>query len=130
MASTSQDLIYLASPYSHKDKSVQEGRFDSVCEATARLMCSGQHVFSPIAHGHSVARFGLPGEFDYWKAYCVNTLLRCDALIVLMLSGWSESVGVQYEIDLAKEHNIPVRFINLAENIEWEYVDPTKHKQH
>ncbi len=37
-------------------------------------------------------------------------LERCDQLVVLMLDGWRESVGVQAEILIASELGIPTRY--------------------
>ena len=62
-------VIYLASPYTHSDASVRESRFDAACKATAELVRSGQVVFSPIAHGHPLVRFGLPIDWDYWARF-------------------------------------------------------------
>ena len=71
-------VIYLASPYTHSDASVRESRFDAACQATAELVRSGQVVFSPIAHGHPLVRFGLPIEWEYWARFDREYLRRCD----------------------------------------------------
>ncbi len=52
-------MIYLASPYSHPDAVVREYRFRAACQAAASVMRSGQHVFSPIAHSHAIAEYGV-----------------------------------------------------------------------
>ena len=104
-------LIYLASPYSHHDKQIQEWRFQAACQQAALMMQSGKLVFSPIAHTHPIAAFGLPGDWAFWQAYDRAMLERCDELAVLQLDGWEESIGVQAEIAIAKELNLPVRFI-------------------
>lgn len=121
------NLIYLASPYTHKNKITEENRFNKACDVAARMMRYGMHVFSPIAHGHSVAKYGLPTEFDYWQAYCENTLLRCDMLMVLMIEGWSQSIGVTHEVALAKENGIPVYMWNPENHEWWEYGNATQH---
>ena len=104
-------LIYLASPYSHQDKQIQERRFQAVCQQAALMMRAGNLVFSPIAHTHPIAAFGLPGDWAFWQRYDRAMLERCDELAVLQLDGWEKSVGVQAEIAIAKELNLPVRFI-------------------
>lgn len=102
------ELIYLASPYSHKDASVRQHRFEAVCLATGKLMCAGNHVFSPIAHSHPIAlATDLPTDFSFWDAYCRVMLSRCTKLVVIKLPGWQESVGVQAEIRMAREMGIP-----------------------
>lgn len=43
-------------------------------------------------------------------------MAACDELVVLLLPGWRESEGVQAEIDLALELDLPIR-----------YLEPTTH---
>lgn len=105
-------MIYLASPYTHSDPSVREARFDAACLATAELVRSGHVVFSPIVHGHPLVRFGLPVEWEYWERFDREHLRRCDQMVVLMLDGWRESRGVQAEIDLAIEMDLPIRYLS------------------
>ena len=104
-------LTYLASPYSHPDKAIQEQRFHAVCQHAAAMMCSGELVFSPIAHTHPIVAYDLPGDWAFWRRYDLAMLERCDELVVLHLDGWEESIGVQAEIAIAKELNLQVRFI-------------------
>jgi len=104
-------MIYLCSPYSHPDPSVREARFDAACLATVELMRAGHVVFSPIVHGHPLVRFNLPIEWKYWERIDREHLRRCDEVVVLMLDGWRESRGVQAEIDLAIEMDLPIRYL-------------------
>jgi hypothetical protein len=74
-------------------------------------MCQGYHVFSPISHGHPISTAGkLPGDWKYWESNCRKMLKICDKLIVLTLDGWENSTGVQNEVRIAKEMNIPVSY--------------------
>ena len=104
-------MIYLASPYSHPDPSVREIRFREACRAAATLIRLGQAVFSPIAHGHPIAAFGLPTDWRFWEPFDRRQLQRCDEVVVLMLDGWRESVGVQAEIRIAGECGKPLRYL-------------------
>jgi len=104
-------LIYLANPYTGT-KEEMEGRFESACEYAARLMRDGHYVFSPIAHSHPPAQYGLPKDYAYWKGYCELMIPKCDKMIVLMLKGWSDSVGVTAEIELAQSLNMPIEYIS------------------
>ena len=104
-------MIYLASPYTHPDPSVREARFDAACLATAELVRAGHVVFSPIVHGHPLVRFDLPIEWDYWERIDRVHLQHCDEMVVLMLDGWRESRGVQAEIGLAIEMDLPIRYL-------------------
>ena len=96
-------MIYLASPYSHPDPNLREQRFEGACYAAAELLREGYHVFSPIAHTHLIAKFGLPTNWSFWERYCREQIVRCDEIVVLKLDGWESSVGVQAEIQIAKE---------------------------
>jgi hypothetical protein len=107
------ELTYLATPYSHPDAAVRQARFDAVNGVAARMMAEGQHVFSPISHGHSIALAGdLPTGWEYWATMDRRHLGICTRLVVLRLDGWRESVGVQHEIEIAEAMGIPVEFID------------------
>jgi nucleoside 2-deoxyribosyltransferase len=108
-----QNLIYLASPYSHPDPAVREERFRQACIATVKLMQLGLAVFSPISHSHPLTEHGLPGDWSFWQRCDRAFLERCDEVVVLMLDGWEASLGVAEEIRLAEEWGKPVRFVSL-----------------
>lgn len=104
-------LIYLASPYSHKNNHIQHLRYEQVCYYAAELTRQGLLVFSPIAHSHGIAKYGLPTDWQFWQQYDEAMISRCDSLTVLMLDGWKESKGVQAEIEIAKRLGIPVEYM-------------------
>ena len=103
---------YLASPYSHPNPAVREARFQAACRATAELMRAGRVVLSPIVLTHPLTAFGLSTDWSFWERYDREFLQRCDEVVVLMLEGWTQSVGVQAEIRLATELAKPVSFLN------------------
>lgn len=97
-------IIYLASPCSHPDADVREERFQAVCREAAKIMESGQMVFSPMAHGHPIALYGdLPSDWEYWAKYDRKLIEFCSELWVLMIDGWKESKGVINEIKIAMD---------------------------
>jgi nucleoside 2-deoxyribosyltransferase len=104
-------MIYLASPYSHPDSAVREQRFRMACLATSRLIAAGHVVFSPIVHGHPLVHYGLSTAWSFWERCDREHLKRCDEVVVLMLDGWRESVGVAAEIRIAEELGKPVRYL-------------------
>ncbi len=108
-------MIYLASPYTHSDVHVRDWRFREACRAAATLLRAGITVFSPIAHSHPIAQFGMPTNWEFWSQVDREYLARCDALAVLTLPGWRESVGVQAEIGFARELGLPVVFVTPSE---------------
>jgi len=104
-------IIYLASPYSHPDPAVRELRFRAACQAAVALLHAGRVVFSPIAHSHPLVEHGLPTSWNFWQRFDCELLTRCDEVMVLMLDGWEESVGVQAEIRIARELGKLVRYL-------------------
>lgn len=104
-------MIYLASPYSHPDAYVRELRFQAACRVVARLMLAGRAAFSPIVHSHPLVRHGLPTAWDFWERIDREHLERCDEVLVLMLDGWLDSVGVAAEIRIAAEFGKPVGYL-------------------
>ena len=109
------ELVYLASPYSHPNPNVREMRFIAACHAAADLMRQGYRVFSPIAHGHSIAvRSPLPETWDFWREQDFAVLRHCDRLFVLTLSNWIRSVGVRAEIEIMRELGKPVEYVRLV----------------
>jgi hypothetical protein len=115
------ELIYLASPYSHPDPAMRELRYKQACEVAALLMRDGHLVYSPIAHSHPLTAYGLPANWDYWRRLDEEMIRRCDALAVLRLPGWEQSVGVQAELALARELGLKIGFVDrLAWSWSWD----------
>ena len=53
----------------------------------------------------------------FWARYDRSVLARCDAVAVLTLDGWEDSVGVQAELAIAGELGLLVRYVSaLAAN--------------
>jgi hypothetical protein len=112
--SPNKPLVYLASPYSDSDEVVVQERFELVSKKAAELMMDGMIVFSPIAHCHPMATYGvLPTHWAFWEKYDRAILSCCHKVIVLKLVGWEKSTGVQAEIKIALEMGLPVEYIDL-----------------
>jgi len=110
-------LIYLASPYTHEDAAVMRSRFETVCERAAYLMRRGLHIYSPIAHSHPIAQYGLPKDWKFWEEYDRKILAVCGELYVLTIDGWFQSKGVSAEINIALELLLPVKYVSLGGEI-------------
>lgn len=112
VADDGQDLVYLATPYTHKNPEVRAERFRVVNRVAAEMMAGGTHVFSPISHTHEMSvQHELPHDWQYWQNNCRVMVSRCDRLVVLMQDGWRESVGVRAEIELAHSQGMPVEYV-------------------
>ena len=77
-------------------------------------MKNGELIFCPIAHSHAIEAIGMPGEVnsgDFWLKQDFAVLAHAKELIVFMMDGWEDSNGIKAEIEFAKEHDIPIRYI-------------------
>lgn len=107
------ELYYLASPYS-KYPDGHEKAFEDVARVAAELVRQGIHFFCPITHTHPIAEFGGLDPFDHRIWYPLDSMIlhRCDALLVAMLPGWDESVGIAEETKLFANLLRPMYFVD------------------
>jgi hypothetical protein len=106
-------MIYLASPYSHPAPRVRDRRFLLTCQALASALHAGYLVFSPVVHGNPLLGFGLPREEGFWTELHRLYLEHCKEFWLLLLDGWEECVGVQGDLALARQLELPIRFVHL-----------------
>jgi hypothetical protein len=105
-------LTFVSSPYSSPDPAIEHQRYLDACAFSAWLWQQGRVPFSPIAHWHPIVRrHHLPGNAMAWINYNRAMVERSDALIVLCLDGWRDSLGVAYEVEWAKDR--PVTYATL-----------------
>ncbi|MCY2928186.1 MAG: DUF1937 family protein [Planctomycetota bacterium] len=64
-----------------------------------------------FTHSFPLMRYSLAGDWKFWESYDRAHLEACNALAVLMLDGWKESVGVQAELDIAAKLELPIMLI-------------------
>lgn len=121
-------FVYLAGPYTHHDKAVEQERFEALTSLTGYLMEVSQEplaFYSPITHGHAVVKhtpnISRMREHDFWMHQCYAMLRRARLLVVVPMPGWKESKGVNMEISWAVQHNIPWAFLDLSQ------CDPAMH---
>lgn len=108
-------LIYLASPYTHKDPKIQLMREGEVCFEAARLIEEGHLIYCPIAETISIANYGMLAStsWSFWREKDLGMLSRCDELWICALAGWQLSTGIKGEVKYAWRHKIPIRMYNL-----------------
>lgn len=104
-------MIYISAPYSHKDKNVVEKRMSAVYEHFATLMLKGHVPVSPLMAHAVVKKHPVPSDSVFWENYSLKLLSKCDEMLVLMLDGWEESSGVQYEIAYCLNNDIPFDYV-------------------
>lgn len=107
-------MIYIASPLTSDSFLEKEIRAAQVGDCCAYLMSEyGYVVFAPVAFGWAIQKFrNMPTDWEYWKKVCRAYISRCQTVAVLMLPGWRESTGIQEELKIAAELNIPVIYID------------------
>jgi hypothetical protein len=92
---------YLATPYALYPEG-RQAAYTAAVKQAAYLLVRGIPVFSPIAHNHPISQF-IPehdGDFKFWVRFVdLSMMEEAGGLIVCMLSGWEESVGMRYEIE-------------------------------
>ena len=105
-------VVYLAAPYSHPNREIMDTRAKEIERAAVILTRCGVKVYSPITAWHQPAKnYNLPTDAGFWEEHNLDMLERCDAVVVLGLPGWRESVGVTMETDHAEEWGIATFFL-------------------
>lgn len=113
---------YIASPYTHHDPKVMEGRYRAVCLYTAQLLANdiinARTVFSPIVHCHALAKVhDLPRDIVFWRDYNIAMLEQAGKLAILQLPNWKESTGVNFEWGLAVGLKLSIVFVDPEDDI-------------
>lgn len=102
-------LIYLASPYSHKSKTVMRQRENDINNIGATLLNKGYFIYGPISMSAAIARSGKMGSgWDTWRELDLLMIDKCDEMWVVDMPGWLESTGVAAEIEHCLKTGKPV----------------------
>lgn len=103
------DYYFISLPYSHKQQEVIEQRVKLMCQVDSFLNSKGILTISPI-HKHLLFMNGssLPNDWDFWKNLSLSLLSKSTGMILLQMEGWKDSIGVQAEIEFAKNNHIPI----------------------
>jgi len=116
----SNQLTYLACPYSHRDAAVREKRFQLANEAAAIMLAHGLVVFSPISHTHPIAtQCGLGLGWETWERFDTAFIAVSKEVVVLTIPGWGDSRGIAAERTIANKLGVPVYFAALDELRAW-----------
>jgi len=75
--------VYLAVPYTHKNKAVLTRRFNLVNKCAAKLINDGMFVFSPISMNHPIKlQADLPCLWSFWADYDTSYLEVCSKMFL------------------------------------------------
>ncbi len=106
-------LVFLSNPYSHKDETIVNQRYEKCLKLFYDLMY--QHdidIISPIIIGHPIVKkFPMPSDWTKWEKFCCNLIDHSDVVLVFKLEGWDISNGVAEEIAYAKQNNKQILYI-------------------
>lgn len=118
--------IYLAIPYS----GMEEESYKTANEVTVQLIHEGHIVFSPITHSHALSvEHKLPTNWEFWIEQDEAFVKWADVVYIVVLKEEGmkridNSVGVQGEILIAQQNNIPVKYLFYNEsNNKWEVIN-------
>lgn len=106
------EIIYIASPYSHTDPAVVQSNFETVSKYCAQCVKNGEVLISPITYGHTLLTFEeMPSSWEFWTNFCLSILVKCDRIRVVKMDGWDKSAGVEGELSCARDHGIPIEYV-------------------
>lgn len=109
------EFWYFASPYSADDPATEQERVAAIDTIILRILAEYPNVF-PLTPVSYTARYDetlkLP-PIEFYKKDLI-ALKKADRLIVCLLPGWEDSVGVQMEIRYAKQWGIPICYYHTT----------------
>jgi len=109
-------MFYLAAPFTTKDRRRLEDRYAALTTHLNWYWRGGLPVVSPVAMVHPNIPPEAPQDYYRWVFIAKPLLLACRHMVILTLSGWEDSVGLNQEINLCVDHHIPYHFIKPAPN--------------
>lgn len=103
------NLIYLATPYS-KYPSGHEEAWLEACRVAGIFIREGLVVYCPIAHTHPIAHYGQVDKVDhnFWMRVDTPLMNASDALVVVCMPKWRDSLGITHEIKKFEADRKPV----------------------
>jgi len=118
----SKPRVYIAGPYTHKDKAIQERRGEQHCEITSEFLKNGHLTYSPIAETMNLAKYGhmVGTTWDTWREKDQKEVELSDEMWILMLDGWKDSVGVRGEVKHCIRLNKPISLYDPTTKLFWE----------
>src|SRR5690606_11944337 len=108
---------YLATPYA-KYAAGHEQAFRDASRVAAALIGAGVPIFCPIAHSHPLSVYGTLPKNDHalWLGIDEHFMKAAAGLIVARMPGWSDSYGVNVEIEHFRKSGKAILYLdNLNE---------------
>lgn len=104
---------YVCSPYS-KYADGRHAAYDEICRIMRVFRSSDIPAFSPIEHGHRIAKeTGLdPLDHKIWMPVFEPIMTRAKGLVVAKMTGWEDSHGLQQEIIYFQSAKKPIKYLD------------------
>ena len=85
-------LIYIISPYNHRDRIVRTARFKANAEFAEGMLLQGQEAFSEVAYIHAILEANPQLTYDNfnWDKILKPIRKAADKIIAYQLPGWKE----------------------------------------
>lgn len=105
-------FFYVATPYSKYPLGL-EVAFRDACRETALLIAAKIPAFSPIAHSHPIAKYSGMDALDHsiWLPADKPMMDAACGIVVVMMDGWGDSVGIEHEVAAFAKAGKPVVFM-------------------
>jgi hypothetical protein len=106
------EFWYLASPYSKYPDGI-EAAFKEVSKGAAWLISKGVKLYCPIAHTHPIAIHGgmNPLDHEIWLPADTPFMNTAMGLLVYQMPTWQDSYGISVEIEMFKQQEKPVEYL-------------------
>jgi len=91
-------LNYLATPFTRHPRGL-DAAFREACFTAELVRRLGLDVYCPIEETFSVSKRTKidPLDYEFWQAVIAPWIPRCDRILVAMIDGWEQSVGIEHE---------------------------------
>jgi hypothetical protein len=104
---------YLGSPYSKFPGGMDEASRE-VSRLAGEMILAGIPVFAPISHSHAIAEASRidPASHTIWLPADQPFIDKAHGMVVAMMEGWRDSIGVKHEMDCFRMTERPILFLD------------------
>mgnify|MGYP006425137983 CR=1 FL=1 len=109
-------MIFLSHPYNHEETPVVNDRIRLARHMMCHFLNRGVWAESWIVSTHQSIKEGMLKEDAYchWSDMLEKRIKNSSKLVVLCMPGWLESVDVNGEIEMARKHDVFVKYYTMT----------------
>ena len=105
--------VYVAGPYGESlPFKIRQEHHEGMVKICARLIKKGVRAYAPIAYTYDIIMHGSRPP-NGWYDFDLKMLPMFEYVLLLLLPGWGESVGMKLEEEAAEKHGIPVFYVKI-----------------